>query len=310
MDPLIDFLKRKAVEYYPGADIKPYLTMGIGGKARLVAVVYERTLLKELAVFLQSYHTDYPFVILGSGSNIIFPDEPSSLAVIVNRTGHIVLKDNNSISVDSGTRIDALMDWNVQNNCGGMDFLAGIPGTVGGASAVNAGAFGQSISSLLLDAEIVTPSGEVKTVSHDYFQFTYRDSAFKYGDDIILGVSLRYSFEPGSQADEKIKDRLAYRKQHHPCYDYRSAGCFFKNPIINGQKGSAGRLLEQAGFKGTQFRSLRISHEHANFLLNDGNATFDDIKAFEAAVTDAIFQREGIRLEREVIYISPDGKKY
>jgi UDP-N-acetylmuramate dehydrogenase len=202
------------------------------------------------------------------------------------------------------------MEWNIRNNIGGMDFLAGIPGTIGGAAAVNAGAFGQSISAILEKAEIVTRDGQVKMVDNDYFGFTYRNSVFKYGDEVILNVFLKYIDAEGAAVRAAVEEKLIYRKENHPCSGFRSAGCFFKNPIINGKKISAGQLIEQLGFKGMIFKRLRISNDHANFVINDGGASFEDIKALEDQVVGRAFRERGIELEREVIYISPEGKKH
>jgi UDP-N-acetylmuramate dehydrogenase len=191
-----------------------------------------------------------------------------------------------------------------------MDFLAGIPGTVGGAAAVNAGAFGKSISNILERADIFTKEGQIKTVDNDYFRFTYRNSVFKYGSEVILDVYLKYSDVDSDEIKKKVEANINYRKENHPCSSLRSAGCFFKNPIIKGKKISAGKLIEHAGFKGTSYDTLQVSPLHANFVINKGNAGFDHIKQLEADIAGKVFQEKGIKLEREVIYISPEGKKY
>jgi UDP-N-acetylmuramate dehydrogenase len=312
MDDLIKYLEEKGIEYHRDAAVNSYLTMGIGGTVRMIVVIHEYAHLKEILVDLHHHKNRYPFVLLGGGSNVIFPDDFSPLVVIVNRTSEIArqTEEDHVLRVNSGVFIGALMAWNTRNHIGGMEFLAGIPGTVGGAAAVNAGAFGQSISSILEKAEIVTQSGEIKTVDNDYFRFTYRDSVFKYGGEIILDVFLKYSDEEGAQVKRKVEEKLDYRKRNHPCSSDRSAGCFFKNPIVDGEKKSAGQLLEQLGFKGKNYHRLRVSDEHANFVINKGAATFEDIKNLEDRIVRKAFREKGIKLEREVIYISPQGNKY
>lgn len=307
---LKQFLEARGIEHHPDAGIKPYLTMAVGGNVGMIVVIERYSHLKELLIYLHNHSGRYPFVLLGGGSNVIFPDEHSRLVVIINRTSDIAREENHILRVNSGVLISDLMEWNIRNNIGGMDFLAGIPGTVGGAAAVNAGAFGRSISAILEKAEIVTRDGEVKMVDNNYFCFTYRNSVFKYGDEVILNVFLKYIDAESAAVKAAVEEKLLYRKENHPCSGFRSAGCFFKNPIINGKKTSAGQLIEQLGFKGMIFKRLRVSKDHANFVINSGGASFEDIKALEDQVVGRAFQERGIKLEREVIYISPAGKKY
>jgi len=302
------FLENDGVKVYLDADVKPYLTMGIGGNVRLIAVVEKELHLKEAVVRLKKMAV--PFVLLGGGSNVVFTAESSPLVVIVNRTSRMVKAEDHLIKVNSGVFNRDLMEWCIANNAGGIDFMAGIPGTVGGAAAVNAGAFGLSISTLLEKAEIVTPDGSVKTVGDEYFEFTYRNSKFKYGDEVILNVFLRYTDMESTEVRRLVEERVNYRMANHPCSEHRSAGCFFKNPITDGQKASAGKMIEQAGFKGTGYKRLRISEEHANFVINADGASFEEVRELEHRIVEKVFRQKGITLEREVIYITPGGKKH
>lgn len=308
MESLAQYLQTHGLEHEAYASICPFLTMGIGGDARYVVVVHTYEQLKDLTVYLCT--KQLPFVLLGGGSNVVFSQDIADLVVVVNRTAGIGIDGPGLIRVNSGVSIRDLMEWNVENGIGGMEFLAGIPGTVGGAAAVNAGAFGEAIATLLEKAEIVTRDGEIKTVYNDYFGFVYRNSAFKYGDEVILDVYLNYTRSDSARVKEAVEEKLRYREENHPGSVHRSAGCFFKNPVINGIKNSAGKLIESAGFKGTSFRNLEISDEHANFVINKGRAGFEDVKGLEDRIAGKIFRDRGIKLEREVIYVSPEGKKY
>lgn len=305
---LRQFLEEEKIPYHANESIKPYVTMGIGGTVDLI-VLPSRVV--HLRVLLQYLHFhQYKYILLGSGSNVIFPDDFSHLIVIINRTAEIAKEGDNLLKVNSGVLISHLMNWNMRNDIGGMDFLAGIPGSMGGAAAVNAGAFGKSISSLLEKAEIITPQNEVKIVDNPYFNFSYRNSRFKYSDEVILNVFLRFTPMPGHQVKEKVAANIKYRQQNHPCSSDRSAGCFFKNPVVNGKKISAGQLIEQSGFKGTAHKTLQVSAEHANFVINSADASFADIQELETKIINKVYQDKGIQLEREVIYISSDGKKW
>lgn len=302
------FLEEKKIPYHANESIKPYVTMGIGGNVYLIILPSREVQLKALLEYLHLHK--YKYILLGGGSNVIFPDDFSHLIVIINRTAGIHKEEENILKVNSGVLISNLMNWSIRNNIGGMDFLAGIPGTIGGAAAVNAGAFGKSISSLLEKAEIITPHNEIKIVDNHYFDFSYRNSRFKYSDEVILNVFLRFTYVPGDHVKENVAANIKYRQQNHPCSGFRSAGCFFKNPVVKGKKISAGQLIEQSGFKGIKHKTLQVSDAHANFVINSAEASFADIRELETKIVEKVLKDKGIQLEREVIYVSPEGKKY
>jgi UDP-N-acetylmuramate dehydrogenase len=310
MDALKQYLDEKKIEYYPGKEIGPYLTLGIGGKVKAVIIIQTLEDLKALLLFMNTHGC--PFVLLGGGSNVVFPDTFSPLPVIINRTSQMVkCEPEQMIKVDSGVLNKDLLTWAVSQRVGGLEFLAGIPGTVGGAAAVNAGSFGQSISTVLEKATVFAPgSGEIKTVDRDYFEFQYRNSIFKYGREVILEVFLTYADSDGHEIREKVKEKILYRKEMHPPQNLHTAGCFFKNPIIGDKKISAGQLLEKSGFKNTVYHRLEVSGAHANFIINRGGSTFKDIRSLERKIVETVRDKHGIHLEREVIYISPEGEKY
>ena len=253
MNDLIEFFKKEKIEYHENHSIRKYLTIEVGGSVPLLAVVYNDGDLKK--TLLRIHRLDRRFILLGGGSNVVFPDEfkDKNLVVVVNRTNEILRESDSIIRVNSGVMNQDLMEWNVNNNIGGMDFLSGVPGTIGGAAAVNAGAFGNSISSILTKAEIFDKNGQIKTVDNSYFQFEYRNSIFKYGNEVIINIYMSYVYEDSPSIREKVDSRVNYRIEKHPSSDNKSAGCFFKNPVIDGQKTSAGRLIEQSGFKGTTY---------------------------------------------------------
>lgn len=312
MDKLEQYLETGAAgnEYFFNHDIGPYLTIGIGGKVKTLIVVRRMSHLIELLRFLHTH--EYSFIFLGGGSNVVFSDQFTPLPVIVNRTHGIVkLEESRLVKVDSGVSNKDFISWAIENRTDGFDFLAGIPGTVGGAAAVNAGSFGLSISMVLEKADIFTPrTSEIKTVGSDYFRFSYRDSKFKFGDEVILAVYLRYIKAESEEIRKKVTEKIKYRKEKHPPWGVLTAGCFFKNPIIGDEKLSAGKLIEGAGFKGTVHDRLEVSDMHSNFVINRGGSTFDEVCSLEEKIVRTVREEKGITLEREVIYISPEGKKY
>lgn len=308
MTELNEFLAKKKIEFYQDCEIKPYLTLRIGGQVRLLMLIQNKPDLVETLLYL--HRSGRHFILLGGGSNVVFPDGDLELIVIINKSGEIYKPDDNLLKVNSGVGNADLLNWNIDHEIGGMEFLAGIPGTIGGAAAVNAGAFGKTTADILEKAEIFTKDGEIKTVSRDYFQYKYRDSVFKYSPEVILDVYLKFDRAGSAGIRDKIKTNLKYRKDNHPSYKEHTAGCFFKNPVENNRKIPAGGLIEKAGLKGAGYKDLFLSPAHANFLVNRGAASFPDVDEFAHQVCRKVLKESGILLEREVIYISPDGMKY
>lgn len=311
MDNLKTFLNKKQLEYYFFHPVQSFVTLGVGGKVSAVVVVKKREDLTELLTFLHNERNLPPWVILGGGSNVAFPDGDSRLLVIVNRcSGMEKIPGENLAILDSGVLNRDFIAWAGKNEIGNLDFLAGIPGAVGGAAAVNAGSFGQSISMFLEKATVFNrQSAEVCTITNEDFRFRYRDSRFKYGEDAILQIWLRYETQSNEEIKKKVYEKIDYRKKNHPPSYLMTAGCFFKNPVIDGQKIPAGRLIENAGFKGRRIGPMEISPLHANFVINTGGGAFSDIRRLEDEIVSAVACQKGVRLEREVIYIGPDGKK-
>jgi len=307
-DAPIAFLKAHNLEFHRQPESGCFTTLKIGGRVGLAVIVPDRSALAGLLHFL--HENRFPYIILGSGSNVVFTGDSPDLIVLCNRAACPPILKEGLIQVDSGLPIKNLLAFAVENEIGGLEFLAGIPGTIGGAAAVNAGAFGQSLADILQKADIFTAQGKVKTVGADYFQYTYRDSVFKYSPEVILTVYLAFRPTPGKDIREKITAHIKYRQERHPPAQSATAGCFFKNPIIDDRKVSAGKLIAEAGLKGLTGDGLEVSTDHANFLINRGGAGFTGLDRFVRQIQETVSQESGIHLEREVIYISPSGQKY
>jgi UDP-N-acetylenolpyruvoylglucosamine reductase len=308
---LAERLRRERIAFGREAAIAPHLYFRIGGTVSLLIAPAST---EQLAwVLAEVARQRLPGVVIGGGSNIAFSDGLTRVAAVLApapaRDGVRLLGDG-SLAAAAGMRNQPFLAWCAGRGAGGLEFLSGIPGTLGGAAAVNAGAFGCSMSDALLGADIIDEAGEARAVDAGYFAFRYRDSRFKLGRETILELRLR--FIPGAESDiaKKIKANLEYRAQRHPSYRLASAGCFFKNPLLNGAKASAGKVIEECGLKGTACGDLIVAAEHANFLLNRGSGTFADLQRLEERIRAQVASRTGIVLEREVIFVSPDGEKY
>jgi len=311
--PLVAWLRQQQIAFSENAAIGPHLYFKIGGTVSLLVTCTSAAQLA--AVMQRAMAGKLPYLVIGGGSNIAFGDGLTRAAVLLAQAGSpaaapIRLLNGRSLRVESGVRNQQFLSWCAAKGAAGLEFLSGIPGTLGGAAAVNAGAFGRSMADVLSGADIIDARGATRAVGPGYFGFSYRDSRFKFGRDILL--SLRLKFSPGDEAaiQKKIRDNLEYRLARHPSYRLASAGCFFKNPLLRGVKSSAGKLIEECGLKELTVGGLSVAAEHGNFLLNRGNASFADLLRLEKEIRSAVAARSGVALEREVIYVAADGTKY
>ena len=311
--PLIAWLHEQRIVFRENAEIGPLLYFKIGGKVSLLVMC---TTPLQLSACLQKMISEkITCLVIGGGSNIVFGDGLTRAVVLLyqqaaKKTAAARQLDCRTLQVDGHVKNRPFLSWCVAHGVGGLEFLSGIPGNMGGAAAVNAGAFGHSMADVLLGADIVDERGEIVAVDAAYFAFQYRGSHFKFGNEAILSLRLKFSGADQNDISKKIKDNLDYRLSRHPSYRYPSAGCFFKNPLLTGGKRSAGKIIEECGLKNLSIGGMAVAAEHGNFLLNRGNASFADLQHLESKIRTTVQARTGIELEREVVYVTAAGKKY
>ncbi|MBT3664310.1 UDP-N-acetylmuramate dehydrogenase [bacterium] len=233
---------------------------------------------------------------LGSGSNLLVNDKNINAFVITTARAIKDLKiTNNIIYADSGVMLGKLVKESMKHKLTGLESLAGVPGTLGGALKMNAGAWGSEISNYLTSVEIVDAYGSVKTLKPIDLNFGYRNSSFSPKDFIL---SAKFKLESSSKENIKIKKAKASdgRKKTQPL-KYRSAGSVFKNPCSNL---AAGFLIEKSGLKGTKYGGAEISTHHANFFINHGNAKASDVAFLIRLSRKTVYERYGIMLDLEL----------
>jgi UDP-N-acetylmuramate dehydrogenase len=312
--PFAAWLRRQRIPFAEGASIAPHLYFKIGGTVSLLVPGLEPARLAEAVPRLIA--DKLPYLVIGGGSNLVFSDGLTRAAVLVvpappaDSEDAVRILGDGIVQVGAGMRIQPFLAWCTARGAAGLEFLSGIPGTLGGAAVVNAGAFGRSLSDVLLGADILDAEGRRRAVDAGDFAFRYRESRYKHGRETLL--SLRLKFAPGEEGAiaKKIRENLEYRLKRHPSYRLASAGCFFKNPVVDGAKASAGKIIEECGLKQVAVGGLVVAREHANFLVNRGRGSFADLRRLEEKIRETVAARTGILLEREVIYVSPDGEKY
>ena len=233
---------------------------------------------------------------LGSGSNLLVNDKNINAFVITTARAIKDLKiTNNIIYADSGVMLGKLVKESMKHKLTGLESLAGVPGTLGGALKMNAGAWGSEISNYLTSVEIVDINGNIKKLKPIDLNFGYRNSSFSSKDFIL---SAQFNLESSSKENIKIKKAKASdgRKKTQPL-KYRSAGSVFKNPHSNL---AAGFLIEKAGLKGTKYGDAEISTHHANFFINHGSAKASDVAFLIRLSRKTVYERYGIMLDLEL----------
>jgi UDP-N-acetylmuramate dehydrogenase len=256
-------------------------------------------------------------VVIGAGSNILFDDAGFRGLILKNAVRGLRLEspppgapDGRPVEASAGTPLRDLVEFGAANGLAGLEFLAGIPGTVGGAVFGNAGAFGRCLSESLEWAHLLGRDGAERRETRDYFDFGYRDSKLKRTGETVLLVSVLLT--PGNPASirDLIDEYLGYRAARHPSPGTACAGSYFKNPIgPDGVKIPAGSLLERVGAKDASVGGAAVFHGHANFLYNRGGATAADVLALARDLKERVRTRLGVALEEEVIFLRavPEG---
>ncbi|NTV80077.1 MAG: UDP-N-acetylmuramate dehydrogenase [Candidatus Aminicenantes bacterium] len=249
----------------------------------------------------------YPFYVIGGGYNLLFDDAGYRGLILRNRLEG-VLREGHRLRVLSGTGLPCVLREALAAGLSGLEFLAGIPGTVGGAIYGNAGAYGWSIGDVLESAELFFPSGERRTVPREALGFGYRDSALKKGGGIVLSSVLMCSPGDSRESEARIREILEKRRAKHPPLGTACAGSYFKNSCsASGARIAAGKLLEEAGARGRSVGDAAVSDVHCNFIVNRGDAKARDVLSLAEELKDRVFRAFGIRLEEEVIYLRADA---
>jgi UDP-N-acetylmuramate dehydrogenase len=242
---------------------------------------------------------DIPFAILGNGSNTLVRD--SGYAGVIVHLGNKysdICVEGNCISAKAGAMLSAVARTAYENGLAGMEFASGIPGTVGGAVVMNAGAYGGEMSRIVTEVTVINSDGETLSLDNKMMEFGYRNSVIKNRPFIVSEVFFR--LEQGEpDAIKSRMDELAAKRREKQPLEYPSAGSTFKRP----EGYYAGELIMKAGLKGFQVGGARVSDKHCGFIINVGDATAEDVLAVIAKVQERVKERFGVELEPEVVIL-------
>lgn len=271
-------------------------TFKTGGTADVVIYPGNTEELKTVVEFLHEYKTGY--YILGNGSNLLVSDKGIKKPIIC--LGHNFSSINvfdNCITASSGALLSAIARKAAEESLTGFEFAAGIPGTLGGALMMNAGAYGGEMKDVVEAVSFMDSTGQQYVVSGEEMEFGYRKSALSDTDCIITGATIKLKNGDKALIIEKMNELAAKRREKQPL-EYPSAGSTFKRP----QGYFAGTLIENCNLKGTSVGGAQVSKKHAGFIINKDNATTDDICRLIELVKDTVFKIHGVELEPEVKY--------
>ena len=267
----------------------------IGGPAEVMAFPKNR---EELAALLkESALLDCDCAILGAGTNILAPDEgiPGLVICLKDCLDGMELLDDTRIRVMAGVTMTRAAMFAANHGLGGMEFAHGIPGSVGGGVYMNAGAYGGELCQIIEQVEVMDYAGNVRILSREEMQFSYRHSILEEQPGIVISADFRLEKKPTEEIKEKMKELMGKRSASQPL-DLPSAGSAFKRPV----GGYAAALIDQAGLKGYRVGGAAISTKHAGFAVNIDNATAEDVKTLLKQVSDKVYETSGIRIEPEV----------
>jgi UDP-N-acetylmuramate dehydrogenase len=282
-----------------------HTSIGVGGIADAVVWPRRSEELSRIVHFL--WHSQIPFIPLGNGTNLIVKDGGYKGAVIA-------MQDLNSVSLaerdskqvlihaGAGVTLSEIVLMSEKRSLSGMEFCAGIPGSVGGAVRMNAGAYGKEIKDIVETVELMIISGEILSARKDDLKFEYRNLDISEGT-IITGASFLLTRGIEEQIRDRITEILRKRQNKHPL-EYRNAGSIFKNP--NGGI-PAGQMIDELGLKGMRIGDAKISEKHGNFIVNLGNAKASDIIALIDMIKTKVNEKRGIKLQTEVKIVGEDG---
>ncbi|MDD3395336.1 MAG: UDP-N-acetylmuramate dehydrogenase [Anaerotignum sp.] len=274
-----------------------HTTFRTGGPADLFIMPKSLEEVKESIHILQQYQT--PFMVIGNGSNLLVSDKGIRGAVLqIGGRMSKVIADDEYIYAEGGTLLAVLAAKAAENALTGLEFASGIPGTVGGAVTMNAGAYGGEIKDVLVSVEVLTKELEIKTIPAACLELAYRHSILPQNGSILLSASFRLQKGSADAIKSKMMELAEQRREKQPL-QYPSAGSTFKRP----EGYFAGKLIQDAGLKGKSIGGAQVSEKHAGFVINTGNATTQDILDLIIFCQQTVYEKFNVVLETEVKFV-------
>lgn len=282
-------------ECYENERLSIRTTFKIGGPADVLIECGNSAKLPQLLAEIKQ--KNIPLTVIGKGSNLLVADEGIRGVVLLVSDDKVTV-DGDIITASAGAKLSKLCNAALESGLSGIEFAFGIPGSVGGAVYMNAGAYGGEIKQVIVSVTSITRDGKLILRSADELNLGYRTSVFKQNNEIILSAEFKLELAERNEIKAKMDDFIARRKDKQPL-EYPSAGSTFKRP----EGYFAGALIEQCGLKGFSIGGAEVSTKHAGFVINKGNATCRDVMDLIQHIQKAVLSKTGVALETEVIYL-------
>lgn len=293
MNNLISYINEKQIgNYKENVSFKTLTTYKTGGTAKLVVYPLNVSKLQELLNYLRENNIDYK--VFGNGSNILASDSVYNGVIIKLSNLKNMTFYKGIVEVEAGYSLVSLANDMCRRGFSGLEFACGIPGTIGGAIYMNAGAYLKDIGSIVREVTVLDKDFKIKKLKHKDLDLGYRHSIFINNDYIILSVILKLKKGDVNYINALTKERKERRQNTQPL-EYPSAGSVFRNPVNL----YAGKLIEDSNLKGYTIGGAKVSEKHANFIVNNGNASSTDIKNLMDTVKDKVKENYNIELKQE-----------
>lgn len=291
------------IKFIEAASMKEYTSFKVGGRASMLIMPKNIDELKRTLKIVTSFKKE--FIVIGNGSNLLVKD--GGFDGIIIKLGEafnqvLVNKVDKTMLIGAGVSLSKVAKEALEAELTGFEFASGIPGSMGGALFMNAGAYNGEMSQIVTEAKVVSRDGSREyLITNDKMELTYRKSIFGKTGDVIISVTLKLETGDKRKISETMEDLTARRNEKQPM-NFPSAGSFFKRP----EGGYASKLIQESGLRGLMVGDARVSPLHAGFIINTGNATTKDILSLMRLVQNTVYDKTGIRLEPEVRIIGND----
>lgn len=277
--------------------MKKHTTFRIGGEAEVFLEIEDLAQLQQVLPLL--IEAEEPYFLLGNGSNLLVSDTGYQ-GTILHLSGEFkdVLIRDNLVTVGAGVLLSTVARMAAEKGLTGLEFAAGIPGTIGGAMVMNAGAYGGEMKQVVKTAMLMSPEGDLMSVSGEDMAFGYRTSRIKHSKDILLSVTLELA--QGNRDDIlTTMQELALKRREKQPLEYPSAGSTFKRPEGN----FAGKLIMDCGLRGYQVGGAQVAEKHCGFVINKNQATAKDVSDLMKHIQQVVQKETGVLLEKEIIFL-------
>ncbi len=289
------------IRVYQDEPMKKHTNFRLGGPAALLVIPETEAAL--IATVQTVRETQAPMLLIGNGTNLLIRDGGfPGIVVKINHQGmKAVTVEGTKITAEAGALLSTVSKRAQQAGLSGLEFAGGIPGSLGGAVYMNAGAYGGEMKDVVTSVRVLNQSGEVSTFTREELAFGYRTSRFHQAGDIVLSVTMELMEKDPGEILLTMKE-LDFKRTSKQPLDKPSAGSTFKRP----EGDYAGRLIDVAGLRGLRYRGARVSPKHCGFVILDGEGCAKDVETLIGMIQKTVFDQFGVQLEREVIILGDE----